>query len=102
MAYSLPHRLHMLISVGWWCVIIACLMMYKIFTLCKLCLTKGCLCLYRTKKGLARLACGDITVFGWYLYGAFAGLSESSAARRSSIVALVVWFGIFGPLFVDS
>ena len=55
---------------------------------------KRVLCLYRTKKRACSAACGDIAVSGWYLYGAFAALSDPQPPDVSSIVALVVWFSI--------
>ena len=48
------------------------------------------------EKGLLGSLVATLLVFGWYLYGAFAGLSlNPQPPDVSSIVALVVWFGIF-------
>ena len=48
------------------------------------------------EKGLLGSLAVTLLVFGWYLYGAFAGLSlNPQPPDVSSIVALIVWFGIF-------
>lgn len=48
------------------------------------------------EKGLLGSLVVTLLVFGWYLYGAFAGLSlNPQPPDVSSIVALLIWFCIF-------
>ena len=50
---------------------------------------------YKEKCLLGSLAV-TLLIFGWYLYGAFAHLSVNPEPPEvSSIIALIVWFGVF-------